>query len=53
MCSDETSAIMKLLEHVIKVNYSFAVLEDYALTKSTQLPKYQNHEYFPQRQTQE
>ena len=37
--TDETTAIVKHLEHVIKVKDNFVVLEDEILTKSVQLPQ--------------
>ena len=37
---DETEAIVKCSEHVIKVQDNFVVLEDEALTNAPQLPQY-------------
>ena len=39
MSIDETATILKNLEHIVKVKYSFVVLEEGVLTKAIQLPK--------------
>ena len=39
MSTDETAAIVKHLEHAVKVQGNVTVLEDDALTKAAQLPK--------------
>ena len=39
MSADETAAIVKYSEHIVKINDSFTALEDDTLTNATKLPK--------------
>ena len=39
MSTDETTAIVKHLDHIVKIKDSFSVLEEDFLAKAVQLPK--------------